>query len=336
MDEKIEFLTGPDDHGVRLDVYISSHLNLSRSYAVHIIEQGLVLVDGSIKRPSFKLKSSLRIHGAYGMPPRKDDIPAAREMPLEIIYEDQWIVVVNKPAGLTVHPGAGNSENTLVNGLLARYPEMANVGDPSRPGIVHRLDKMTSGVMVVARHADAYSILVNAFKAHEHLREYRALIYGRMSRLQGTIETFMQRNPGNRMKMTSRAYQGKKAITHWKVLKEWEGFSLLELSLLTGRTHQIRVHLSDMGYPVVGDAQYGGRRRAAGIKNTRLQSYIKSLDRQMLHACTLGITHPVTGKFMEFKSRMPREISALISLLDDTAELGASLHSPLNDPMPVE
>jgi len=319
VEKVIDLLAGPDDSGTRLDVFLSTRLAVSRSSASRIIGQGLVMVDGSRKREAFRLKTGMRIQGTYCEEPA-DNTPAAREIALEILHEDPWIIVINKQAGLTVHPGAGNKDETLVNGLLARYPEIAHVGDPLRPGIVHRLDKMTSGVMMAARHNDAYPVLVKAFKTHEHLRKYYAIIYGHMPQLQGTIETFMQRNPRSRMKMTSRTTQGRKAITSWKVIRQWEGFSLLELILKTGRTHQIRVHLSDLGVPVVGDEHYGGRKRLDSIKSEHLQTYIRSIGRQMLHASTLGITHPVTGEYMEFTSDLPDDMKSLIAKLDETSE----------------
>ena len=315
MEEKIDLIIPPDDRGTRLDVFIATHLRISRSLAARIIEQELVMVDGISKRPSLRLKPGMRVAGTYEIVV-KDETPTSKNIPLEIIYEDQWIIVINKPPGLAVHPGAGNKDNTLVNALLARYPEIAGVGEPSRPGIVHRLDKMTSGVMVAARHTDAYSVLKDAFKAHEHLREYLAIVYGHMPRLEGTIESFMQRNPRDRKKMTSRSGKGRKAITRWKVAREWKGFSLLHLSLQTGRTHQIRVHLADMGYPIVGDLQYGGRKRANSIKNPELKSFIRMLERQMLHACTLGIVHPIKNEYVEFKSEIPDDMSFLVKILD--------------------
>lgn len=316
MEEKIDLIIPADDCGTRLDVLIANHLKISRSNAARIIEQGLVTVDGVCKRPSLRLKSGMRIAGAYEIEV-KDERPISKDIPLEIIYEDQWIIVIDKPPGLAVHPGAGNQDNTLVNALLARYPEIAVVGEPSRPGIVHRLDKMTSGVMVAARHTDAYSVLKDAFQAHEHLREYLAIVYGHMPRLEGTVETFIQRNPRDRKKMTSRSGKGRKAITRWKVAREWKGFSLLHLSLQTGRTHQIRVHLSDMGYPIVGDSQYGGRKRPNCIKYPKLKSFIKMLERQMLHACTLGIVHPIKGEYVEFKSEIPDDMKLLMKIMDE-------------------
>lgn len=316
MDEKIDFISGYADFGIRLDVILARHLSISRSLAARLIDKGRVMVEGSMRRPSFKLKNGMRVHGTYSTTDEGLPLKACK-IPLDVIYEDQWIIVINKPAGLIVHPGAGNADNTLVNALLAKYPQIQGVGDPDRPGIVHRLDKMTSGVMVVARSSDSYAILANAFKTHEHRREYVAICYGHMLQIQGTIETFMQRNPKDRKRMTSRADKGRRAVTHWKVIKQWKGFSLLLLTLQTGRTHQIRVHLSDMGHPVVGDAQYGGRRRANSIEDPLLQSYMKALDRQMLHAFTLGITHPITNKQMEFKSEMPDDMNGVIRMLDE-------------------
>lgn len=316
MDEKIDFIAGYADYGIRLDVILARHLSISRSFAARLIDEGLVMVEGSVRRPSFKPKNGMRVHGVYSTIDKSAPLKAC-EIPLDVIYEDQWIIVINKPAGLTVHPGAGNADGTLVNALLDKYPMIRGVGDPGRPGIVHRLDKMTSGVMVVARSNDSYSILANAFKTHEYSREYVAICYGHMPQTQGTIETFMQRNPKDRKRMTSHADKGRRAVTHWEVIRQWKGFSLLLLTLQTGRTHQIRVHLSDMDHPVVGDAQYGGRRRANSIEDPLLQSYMKALERQMLHALTLGITHPITNKQMEFRSEMPEDMNGVIRMLDE-------------------
>jgi 23S rRNA pseudouridine1911/1915/1917 synthase len=191
------------------------------------------------------------------------------------------------------------------------------VGHPDRPGIVHRLDKMTTGVMVVARSNDSYEILAKAFKAHEQRRVYMALCYGHMPQAQGTIETFMQRNPKDRKRMTSRTDKGRRAVTGWEVIKQWKGFTLVKLTLQTGRTHQIRVHMSDMGHPVVGDIQYGSRKRANSIEDPNLQAYVKSLNRQMLHAVKLGIIHPITKQQMEFKSEIPDDMNEVIRMLDE-------------------
>jgi 23S rRNA pseudouridine1911/1915/1917 synthase len=321
VDEKIDFIAGYADYGIRLDVILAKNLSISRSFAARLIDEGHVMVDGAMRRPSFKPKNGMRVRGVYSR--IDEDAPLkACEIPLEVIYEDQWIIIINKPAGLMVHPGAGKTDGTLVNALLSRYPQIKDIGDPARPGIVHRLDKMTSGVMVVARSSDSHEILTNAFKTHEHHRVYMALCYGHMPQMQGTIETFMKRNPRDRKRMTSRADTGRKAITHWEVIKQWNGFSLLQLTLQTGRTHQIRVHLSDMGHPIVGDAQYGGRKRANSIEDPLLQSYIKTQSRQMLHAYILGIKHPITKSPLEFKSEMPDDMNGVIRMLDERATVG--------------
>jgi 23S rRNA pseudouridine1911/1915/1917 synthase len=316
VEEKIDLSVSLRDRGVRLDVFLSRHLSLSRSYAARLIEDGNVVVDGEQKRPAFKVKPRMRVHGSLKRSEEGSSLQPC-EIPLEILYEDEWIVVIKKPAGLVVHPGAGNADRTLVHALLARYPDIAGVGDPSRPGIVHRLDKLTSGVMVAAKNSQAHAALSRAFKAHEHLREYLAISYGHMPQDHGSIESCMQRHPRDRKRMTSKTKEGRMAITRYQVIRQWKAFSLLRLSLETGRTHQIRVHLSDLGHPVAGDAQYGGRKRAGAIADTVLRAYIKGLDWQMLHAAKLGITHPGTGTWMEFKADMPEDMQALIRLLDE-------------------
>jgi 23S rRNA pseudouridine1911/1915/1917 synthase len=318
VEEKIDITAETGDEGSRLDVFLCRRLAISRSGAVRIIEEGRVCVEGAQRRPSFRLRQGMRVQGS--LIDRTEDLPIEGcDIPLRVMYEDPWIVVIDKPAGITVHPGAGNIGNTLVNAIIARYPEIRTVGDPARPGIVHRLDKLTSGVMVVARSSEAYSVLADAFKSHEHAREYLAVCYGAMPMAQGTIETFMQRNPRDRKKMTSKLQEGRRAVTHWTTLRQWQGFALLRLRLETGRTHQIRVHLSDMGRPVVGDAQYGGRRRALSIADPGLRSYVRGLDRQMLHAVLLGIRHPSSGEYREFTSEPPRDMTGLIAMLDEYA-----------------
>ena len=318
MEEKIDLVTDRDT-ATRFDVFVSMHLSLSRSRAARLVGQGRVLVDGAMKRPSFRLKPGMHVFGAWEKE-EEAGVLSATESALDIVHEDPWIVVINKPAGTVVHPGAGTGGDTLVNALLARYPEIGTVGAPGRPGIVHRLDRLTSGVMVVARTGQAHAVLSAAFKAHAHRREYLAVCYGRMPRKTGTIETFMQRNPKVRTRMTSRSGQGRRAVTHWEVLTEWQEFSLLRLRLETGRTHQIRVHLSDAGHPVAGDPVYGGRRRAGSVADTRLRTYVKGLGRQMLHAAVLGIRHPETGEYMEFTCDMPGDMKAFLAMLNEVKD----------------
>lgn len=315
MEETFILKVEKTESEARLDLFLSRRLGITRSDAVRLIEAGRALVDGKPRKSSFKLGEGMEISTSVvqektGPPLEGSDIP------LVLLYEDPHIIVIDKPAGLVVHPGAGTTGATLVNALIHRYPEIAGVGDPDRPGIVHRLDRLTSGVMIVARSREAYVKLSEAFKAHEQERVYLGICYGHMGQDQGSIETLMSRNPKDRKKMSSRVSEGREAITHWRVLREWEQLSLLELKLETGRTHQIRVHLSDMGHPVVGDPEYGGKRRANVISDTMVRARIKALGRQMLHAQKLGIVHPVTGEKMEFTSEPPRDMQGLIALLD--------------------
>jgi len=315
--EEIRLDVQNEDSGARLDVFLSDHVPMTRSAAANLIAKGSVEVDGIVRRSSFRLKYGMTIHVVIE---RSDEPGRMKEydLPLDILYEDSCIIVLNKPAGLVVHPGAGNRDETLVNALIRRYPDISGVGDMARPGIVHRLDKLTSGVMVVARNQDAYNVLAGAFKKHEHTRIYQALCYGHMGEDAGRIETLMDRHPGDRKKMSSKVAHGREAITDWKVLQEWPQFSLLELSLMTGRTHQIRVHLSDMGHPVVADPQYGGKKTANSIINPMIRARVKSLGRQMLYAWKLGIVHPATGEKMEFTADIPADMHKLIELLDST------------------
>ena len=315
MAEEITFTTGKEDAGLRLDIVLSHHLALTRSAAARLVTQGKALVDREERRPSFKLKEGMRLQ-VHMEAEEEPDTLKPYDMPLDILYEDPSIIVINKPAGLVVHPGAGNREKTLVNALIAHYPEIIGVGSAERPGIVHRLDKLTSGVMVVARNEKAYHTLVAAFKEHKQTRVYKGLCYGHMKQSCGQIKTFMQRHPKDRKKMSSKVEEGREAITNWEVIEEWPQFSFLKLSLETGRTHQIRVHLTDIGHPVVGDAQYGGKKQANNITDPQTRSYVKSLDRQMLHAWMLGITHPETGEWMEFSCEAPDDMQKFIEMLD--------------------
>jgi 23S rRNA pseudouridine1911/1915/1917 synthase len=299
----------------RLDLFVSRRLGITRSEAARLIETGRVLVDGKPRKASFKLKEGMEVFARIVHEEEGTHLTGS-DIPLAVMYEDRDIIVIDKPAGLVVHPGAGTVGDTLVNALIHRYPEIAKVGAPDRPGIVHRLDKLTSGVMVVARSPEAFVRLSAAFKAHEQERVYLAICYGHLGQASGRIETFMSRNPKDRKKMSSRVSEGREAVTRWQVMREWDQLSLLELRLETGRTHQIRVHLSDLGHPVAGDPEYGGKRKANIITDPAVRAKVKALGRQMLHAWKLGIVHPVTGEKMEFTSEPPRDFQELVSLLD--------------------
>lgn len=315
MEERIEITATREDSGMRMDLFLARHASITRSAASRLISEGLVDVEGSYPKPSLKVRAGMVIHVVMKKP-QVSYLPVPQDIPLNILYEDAHIIVIDKPAGLVVHQGAGRTDHTLVNALIAHYPEIAGVGSKERPGIVHRLDKLTSGVMMVAKTADAYHTLSLAFKLHTHERIYRAICYGHMPQAKGCIRTLLNRHPKDRKRMSSKVTHGREAVTYWDEVKKWDGFSLLSLSLATGRTHQIRVHLADMGNPVVADPKYGGRKRVNNVKDPVIGSYIKGLNRQMLHAYKLGIKHPISGEWMEFVSNLPDDMKALIDLLD--------------------
>ena len=241
-------------------------------------------------------------------------------MDLVILFEDADLIVVNKPAGLTVHPGAGISSGTLVNGLLGHCSDLSGIGGEIRPGIVHRIDKDTTGILVVAKNDAAHQGLSTQFSQHTVKRVYYALVFGSPRTDKGRIEGEIGRHPVDRKKMSGSARHGRHAVTHWKVLARYSGVSLLQLRLETGRTHQIRVHLSEAKHPLLGDSVYGGDARLGNIKDAKLKALIKALGRQALHAKTLGFIHPSSGEYVEFDSDLPEDMQRIIDYLDTQAE----------------
>jgi len=288
----------------RLDRVVALMAEVSRSVAARMIDEGAVTVDGAVATSgSARVETGSSIEALVPAP--RDPRPAADPtVEFRVVYEDPHILVVDKPADLVVHPGAGHEERTLVNGLLSRCPEIASVGEPHRPGIVHRLDRTTSGLLVVARTSEAYGRLVAAMSAHEPERVYQALVWGRLEADRGTIDAPIGRSPRHptRMAVTDR---GRRALTHYEVVERFSGpreTSLLECRLETGRTHQIRVHLRAIGHPVVGDRAYDGHRPGFG------------LDRPFLHACTLRFRHPVTNEHVESASPLAADLVAALEL----------------------
>lgn len=287
------FIVPEDEAGQRLDVYLTRRIgSLSRSQVKRLIELGQVRVKGEIIKAGYRLKGGEIIEAKIDLPPSEFSLKP-ENIPLNIIYADEDIIVINKPAGLVVHPGAGRREGTLVNALLFHFPEIAPVGSPERPGIVHRLDGETSGVMVVARSPLAYKFLQRQFKNREVDKTYIGLVWGKFSQKGGKIEWGIGRHPHDRQRFSVRSRHPKEAITLFSVLYEGKDFSVLEIKPVTGRTHQIRVHLAAAGHPIIGDRRYGRKE--------------KSLSRLFLHAQRLAFIHPSKKVWMEFEAPIPDE-----------------------------
>lgn len=283
--------------GVRLDKYLVEECpELSRSYFQKLIEQGYILVSGNQAKPSQKLKVGDRI--TISLPSPITPL-VAEPIPVDVVYEDEDLLIVNKPPGLTVHPGPGHPSHTLVNALLARCPDLVKMGDSLRPGIVHRLDKDTSGLMIVAKKKVAQRNLINQFKSRSVVKGYLVLVKGRLSPEQGIIEAPIGRHPVNRKRMAV-VVGGREARTHYQVRRYLDNYTLLEVNPETGRTHQIRVHFSVVGHPVVGDPVYG-------VKS----SY---LSRQFVHAYYLKFRLPSTSEYQEFTCELPPDLSQALEI----------------------
>jgi 23S rRNA pseudouridine1911/1915/1917 synthase len=302
---------GDAEAGERLDRVLAARLAaLSRTRLKRLVETGQVSLEGAtITDPSLRVKPGQSF--LIEVPPPVDDHPSPQAMALDIVFEDEHVLVVDKPAGLVVHPAPGNLEHTLVNALLAHCGEsLAGIGGVRRPGIVHRLDKDTSGLMVVAKTDLAHQKLSAAFAAHTMSRSYVAVVRGVPAPRQGEIATRIGRSKTNRKKMAVVEQGGKAALTRYRVLRGFgTSAALVECRLATGRTHQIRVHLASKGHPLVGDQTYG-RGRAAALPPLR------DFPRQALHAQVIGFAHPASGEYLEFSSHLPRDITDLIKSLE--------------------
>jgi len=290
MDKVFSLIAGERD--VRLDRYVCQQLPaLSRSRVQRLVADGHITVNGQPAKPGLKLRTGDRVEVV--VPPTPPSLLEPEAIPLNILYEDDDLLVVDKPAGLTVHPAPGHPGHTLVNALLAHLPRLADSGDAMRPGIVHRLDKDTSGLMLVAKSSRAQADLADQFKSHTVSKAYMVLVKGHLTPEEGIIEADIGRDPSHRKRMAVVAH-GREAHTEYKVVRYIRDYTLLEVRPKTGRTHQIRVHLSAIGFPVVGDKVYGAK-----------SPY---LARQFLHAFLLGFRLPATGEYVEFKSDLPEDL----------------------------
>lgn len=302
------------DLGRRLDQFLSqTELNLSRSQAKKLIEERAILLNDQSTKPSAHMKAGDWVSGAIPKPKLLSLKP--EPLPLHILYEDPSIIIIDKPAGMVVHPAKGNPSGTLVNALLYHCKDLSGINGVMRPGIVHRLDKDTSGVMVIAKEDRAYHQLTKQFKNRTVEKIYLAIAYGKFSRDEGLIDVAIGRHPSQRKRMSIRAKKGRPSITQWKVMERFEDFTLLEISPRTGRTHQIRVHLSSMGHPLLGDPLYGRKGRPGSIQDSVLKESVKKMNRQALHAHRLEFIHPRTGERIIFTSPMPEDMREVLEWL---------------------
>lgn len=301
----------------RLDVFLCRRFSdASRSALQRLIRAGAVRVNGLQAKSSHEIRAGDQI-SVQRPEPRARDHLVPQAMPLEILHEDDDLLVVNKAPGVVVHPGAGHFEGTLVHGLLAHCPELAEQGAPLRPGIVHRLDQYTSGALVVAKSNGAYLHLIRQFKDRLVEKHYLALVYGNFSQPRGQLTTVLGRHPVDRRKIAVLPGRGRVGVTHWLVEKAWDGVSLLRVTIETGRTHQIRVHLSHLQHPVVGDATYGGgKSKARSLKAEELRHILVSVDRQLLHAEVLAFRHPRTNQALVFTAPLADDFAAVLHRLE--------------------
>jgi 23S rRNA pseudouridine1911/1915/1917 synthase len=320
MVHEIKIIVPPGKKKERLDVFLTRHIeNATRNKVQRAIELGLVLVDGRKVRASHHVSPHEIVRISLPKPPPQQALP--ENLPLDIVHEDDDLLVINKPAGMVTHPAFGNYSGTLVNALLFYCNRLSTLNDSTRPGIVHRLDKDTSGLMVVAKTDAAHAFLAKQFATRTIAREYWALVWGTFIEKSGVIEASLGRSKADRKKMAV-VREGKHAVTGYEVIEAFPYLTLIRLKLQTGRTHQIRVHLAHIGHPVFGDPTYGGRQCVAGPGSPRqkaeVQRLLKLIHRQALHAKTLSFIHPSTKIVKHFDSQLPDDISKLLAFLRKT------------------
>ncbi len=286
--------------GMRLDAFIAAELSLSRSMAAELIENGDVLLNG--KSAKKRAEVSVGDEVTVNIPDLKEPEAVPQDIPIDVVYEDDELLVVNKPKGMVVHPAPGNPDGTLVNALLFHCGgSLSGINGVMRPGIVHRIDKDTSGLLIVAKTDVAHQSLAEQIKEHTFTREYSAVVYGNVKTDEGTVNAPIGRDPKNRQRMAIVYTNSKKAVTHYRVVERLNGFTHMNFRLETGRTHQIRVHMASLGHPIAGDPLYGPR------------NVITELGGQCLHARVIGFVHPKTGEYMEFSSELPEYFNKFLN-----------------------
>jgi len=300
------------DSGKRLDLLVASRISdCSRSFATSLIRKGVIRVQGAPKKPGYRVKAGDIISGF--IPPPEPVLFKPEPIPIHILYEDDDLIVINKQPGLVVHPAPGHYSGTLVNGLLYHCPGLEGIGGKLRPGIVHRLDKDTSGVLVVAKNAAAHQDLARQFKSRKITKKYLVLVHGKMDSDSGAVSLPIGRHPVDRKKMSTQSRKSRVAETMWQIRERFEQASLIEVDLKTGRTHQIRVHCAAIHHPVIGDSVYGGRKPGKTV--AIVKDLFRSVPRQMLHAWRLVFTHPVTEAVVSIEAPMPSDMQAVITAL---------------------
>ena len=326
MKKSINLITQSEDNNLRVDVFVNKkESTLSRTRIKNLILKGKLKLNGKvINSPSHKVLKGDKIN--LEIPEPKKASLKSFDFKLNIIYEDDDLLVINKPAGIIMHPGAGNYDNTIVNALMHYCKgNLSNIGDELRPGIVHRIDKDTSGLVVIAKNNETHENLSKQFNEHTIIRVYQALIWGKLRPQSGKIETLITRSSKNRQLMEVGISKGKMAITNYKTLEIFENdktptFSFIECLLETGRTHQIRVHMSYKGNNILGDKKYKKKFKKFKNIDEELEKSILKLDRQFLHAKVLGFTHPRTGEELEFSSILPKELDNILKKLRNTGK----------------
>ncbi|HEX8411779.1 MAG TPA: RluA family pseudouridine synthase [Thermoanaerobaculia bacterium] len=313
MNETRETIVGDLQNGLRLDRALGELFSdYSRNFLANLVTEGHVFLDGvPAKKSSQRVETGQKV--SIEVPPPAPSTIGSQDLPLTVLYEDSDVVVIDKPAGLVVHPSAGHADQTLVNALLFHVKDLSGVGGELRPGIVHRLDKDTSGVMVIAKHDDAHRKITGAWNSDRVRKEYVALVYGTPSSDRGTVEAPIGRDPRDRKRMAVVA-DGRNAITDYELAERLRYVSLLRCRLRTGRTHQIRVHMKHLGHPIVGDPLYSGP-QWRGIPDKRAQKLLSSLTRQMLHAARITFEHPRTGAAVTFEAKLPADFAGVLEAM---------------------
>jgi 23S rRNA pseudouridine1911/1915/1917 synthase len=300
--QNYEFIVEPEQEGIRIDQFLAQkNTDISRSRIQKLIEQGNITVHGKQVKPNYKVRQGDLVRLEIPEPVMLDVRP--ENIDIEILYEDGDIAVVNKPQGMVVHPAAGNYSGTLVNALMARCSSLSTINGVIRPGIVHRIDKDTSGVLIIAKNDASHHSLAEQIKVHSVKRIYYAIVEGVIKQDSGTVDAPLGRHPVERKKMAVVAKNGRRAVTHYRVIERFKRNTLIEARLETGRTHQIRVHMAYIGHPLVGDPVYGYKKQRFNLKG------------QALHAKTLGVIHPSTGEYMEFTTPLPEYFQKLVENL---------------------